>query len=83
MSCPLLADSLSLDTWSTADFKVSAKSKQRYIPIYASGKNATFKLSSETLLCPWGINKFQDIDSGRVAIEVFLNNADTIAAIEK
>ena len=59
MSCPLLADSLQLDSWSLGDFKVTAKSKQRFTPIYASGKFATFRLSSQPLLCPWGVGKFQ------------------------
>ncbi len=76
MSCPLLADSLNLDSWSVDDFKVTAKSKQQFAPIYASGKPATYKLSSEPLECPWGVGKFQDLDSGRSAIDVILTDTD-------
>ena len=83
MSCPLLADSLNLDSWSLGDFKVTAKSKQRFVPIYASSKFATFRLSSEPLLCPWGVGKFQDLDSGRIAIDVILEDCYLIEALEK
>ena len=83
MTCPLLADSLNLDSFSIGDFKVSAKSKQRYLPIFASSKFATFRLSPEPLLCPWGIGKFQDLDSGRIAIDVILEDSALLAALEK
>ena len=83
MSCPLLADSLNLDSWSVGDFKVTAKSKQRFAPIYASSKFATFRLSPEPLLCPWGVGKFQDVDSGRIEIDVILEVIYLIAALEK
>ena len=82
MSCPLLADSLNLDSWTVGDFKVTAKSKQRFAPIYASNKFATFRLSPEPLLCPWGVGKFQDLDSGRIDIDVTLEDSDLIAALE-
>ncbi len=83
MTCPLLADSLNLDSLSVGDFKLSAKSKQRYVPIYALNKFATFRLSSEPLLCPWGIGKFQDLDSGRIAIDVILEDSQLTATLEK
>ena len=83
MSCPQLADSLNLDSWSVADFKVITKSKQRYAPILASGKPAIFKLSPEPLLCPWGVGKFQDLDSGRIALDLILEDQDLIDTIEK
>ena len=83
MSCPQLADSLNLDSWSVADFKVTTKSKQRYAPILASGKPAIFKLSPEPLLCPWGVGKFQDLDSGRIALDLILEDQDLIDTIEK
>ncbi len=83
MTCPLLANSLNLDSWSVADFKVSAKSKQQYLPTVASSKFTTYRLSSESLLCPWGIGKFQDLDSGRIAIDVILEEySDLIDALE-
>ena len=82
MSCPLLADSLNLESWTVGDFKVTAKSKQRFAPIYASSKFATFRLSPEPLLCPWGIVKFQDLDSGRIAI-VILEDTALLEALEK
>ena len=83
MSCPQLADSLNLDSWSVADFKVTTKSKQRYAPILASGKPAIFKLSPEPLLCPWGVGKFQDLDSGRIALDLILEDQDLINTLEK
>ena len=83
MSCPLLATSLNLESFSLGDFKVSAKSKQRYLPILASNKQATFRLSSEPLLCPWGFGKFSDIDSGRVSIDVILEDCYLVEALEK
>ena len=76
MSCPLLAKSLNLESWTVGDFKVTAKSKQRFAPIYAASKFATFQLSPEPLLCPWGVGKFQDIDSGRIAIDVILEDSE-------
>ena len=82
MTYPLLADSLNLDSWSLGDFKITTKSKQRYAPIQASGKPATFKLSSEPLLCPWGISKFQDADSGRIALDLILEDQTLIEALE-
>ena len=82
MTYPLLADSLNLDSWSLGDFKITTKSKQRYAPIQASGKPATFKLSSEALLCPWGIGKFQDVDSGRIALDLILEDQALIEALE-
>ena len=83
MSYPLLAtSSLNLDSWSLGAFKITTKSKQRYAPIQASGKPATFKLSSEALLCPWGIGKFQDVDSGRIALDLILEDQALIQALE-
>ena len=83
MSCPLLANSLNLDSWEVGDFKVTAKSKQRFLPITTAGKLATFRLSSDPLLCPWGVGKFQDLDSGRIAIDVILEDNDLITVLEK
>ena len=83
MSCPLLADSLNLDSWSVDDFKVTTKSKQRYAPISASGKPALFKLSSEPLMCPWGVGKFQDLDSGRIALDLIVEDCYLLEALEK
>ncbi len=54
MTYPLLAKSLELDSWSVEDFKVTTKSKQRYAPITALGKPATFKLSPEPFTLPLG-----------------------------
>ena len=83
MSYPLLADSLNLDSWDVADFKTTTKSKQRYAPITATGKPAVFKLSSESLYCPWGVGKFQDLDSGRIALDLIVEDSGLLETLEK
>ena len=82
MTYPLLADSLNLDSWSLGGFKTTTKSKQRSTPVLASGKPATFKLSSEPLVCPWGVGKFQDVDSGRITLDLKLKDETRIEALE-
>ena len=72
-----------MDSWSVDDFKVTTKSKQRYAPISASGKPALFKLSSEPLMCPWGVGKFQDLDSGRIALDLIVEDCYLLEALEK
>ena len=83
MTYPLLADSLKLDSWSVDEFKITAKSKQRYAPITALGKPATFRLSPEPLNCPWGIGKFQDISSGRISLDLIVEDVELIETLEK
>ena len=78
MTYPLLADSLKLDSWSVEDFKVTTKSKQRYAPITALGTPAAFKLSPEPLHCPWGVGKFQDISSGRISLDLIVEDVEVI-----
>ncbi len=83
MTYPLLADSLNLDSWGLGDFKTTTKSKQRYAPIQASGKPATFELFPEPLVCPWGVGKYQDVDSGRIGLDLILNDEALIETLEK
>ena len=83
MSYPLLADSLDLEYWGVEDTKVTTKSKQRFAPITARGKPAIFKLSAEPLLCPWGVDKFQDLDSGRITITLIVEDPGLIENLEK
>ena len=78
MTCPLLANSLNLDSWNVEDFKVTTKSKQRYLPISAHGKPVVFRLSSEPLLCPWGVGKFEDLDKGRIALDLIVEDSELI-----
>ena len=82
MSYPLLADSLNLETWSLGDFKTTTKSKQRYAPIMATGRPVLVKLSSNPLACPFGIGKFQDIDSGRISLDLIVDDESLIRSLE-
>ena len=82
MTYPMLADSLKPDSWSVEDFKVTTKSKQRYAPITALGKPITFKLSPEPLHCPWGVGKCQDINSGRISLDLIVEDSEIIEALE-
>ena len=83
MSYPLLADSLDLEYWGVEDTKVTTKSKQRFAPITARGKPAIFKLSAEPLLCPWGVDKFQDLDSGRITLTLIVEDPGLVESLEK
>ena len=83
MTYPLLAKSLELDSWSVEDFKVTTKSKQRYAPITALGKPIIFKLSPEPLYCPWGVGKFQDINSGRISLDLIVEDSELIETLQK
>jgi len=83
MTTPLLANSLNLDSWKVEDFKVTTKSKQRYLPISADGKPVVFRLSSEPLLCPWGVGKFEDLDKGRIGLDLIVEDSELIKAMEQ
>ena len=82
MTTPLLANSLNLDSWKVEDFKVTTKSKQRYLPISADGNPIVVKLSSEPLLCPWGVGKFEDLDKGRIGLDLIVEDSELIKAME-
>ena len=82
MTTPLLANSLNLDSWKVEDFKVTTKSKQRYLPISADGNPVVVKLSSEPLLCPWGVGKFEDLDKGRIGLDLIVEDSELIKAME-
>ena len=82
MSYPLLADSLNLESWSLGEFKTTTKSKQRYAPIVATGKPVLVKLSSKPLACPFGIGKFQDVDSGRISLDLIVDDESLIRSLE-
>ncbi len=78
MPTTLVAEMLDLGSWNQGDFKIRAKSKQTFAPIAVSG----YPTASETepLLYPWGVGKFQDIDSGRIALELFADSPITVKA---
>ena len=86
MSYPLLADSLKLDSWRLEEFKTTTKSKQRFAPITALGKPVLAKLSTNPLHCPYGVGKYQDLDSGRISLDLIVENEilrESLEAIDK
>ena len=86
MSYPPLADSLKLETWRLEEFKTTTKSKQRFAPITALGKPVLAKLSTNPLHCPYGVGKYQDLDSGRISLDLIVENEilrESLEAIDK
>ena len=83
MSYPLLADSLNLESWSLGEIKTTTKCKQRYAPIMATGKPVLVKLSSNPLACPFGIRRLQDIESGRISLDLIIADESLIRSLER